>query len=147
MAGSPIMEFKAAQGASGRSRRALEQVSRLSQTDVVVLEVGGEKVDLPGVLVAMLSQLASEVGQGHDVVMVRSDAELTPAQAAKLLGFSRQYLVRLLDDGVIPSRRLPGSSHRRIALDDVRTFQERRGQRRQGVNKVMDAVADAGLTY
>ncbi|MGA2307756.1 MAG: excisionase family DNA-binding protein [Acidimicrobiales bacterium] len=57
---------------------------------------------------------------------------LTPAEAAQLLGLSRPFVVRLLDDGEIPSERLPGSRHRRVRLSDVLAFSARREQRREG---------------
>jgi len=50
----------------------------------------------------------------------------TPAEAAEFQGVSRPYVVRLLDDGKMPSERLPGSTHRRIRLADVLAYRANR---------------------
>jgi excisionase family DNA binding protein len=72
---------------------------------------------------------------------------LTPAEAAELLGLSRPFVVRLLDDGEIPSERLPRSRHRRVRLSDVLAFNARRNQRHEGRRRIADAITDAGLPY
>ena len=86
-----------------------------------------------------------EIAAGHDVTMLRSDEVLTPNEAAEVLGVSRQYLSRLLGDGVIASETLPTSSHRRLLLADVLAFQADRDCRRAGVEAFRCAVEDADL--
>ena len=41
---------------------------------------------------------------------------------------TRPFVVRLLDDGAIPSQHLPQSRHRKVLLSDVLVFQERRAR-------------------
>lgn len=45
--------------------------------------------------------------------------EVSPAQAAKLLGVSRQFVDRLVAAEVLPTRRLPNSSYRKIPVRAV----------------------------
>jgi excisionase family DNA binding protein len=117
-------------------------------TGAVVLTFSdGRQVALPSSLAEVLRASAREVADGHALTVLPSDAMLTPAEAAELLGLSRPFVARLLDDGEIPSERLPASRHRRIRLADVLAFAERREHRREGRRRIADAAADAGLPY
>jgi excisionase family DNA binding protein len=114
---------------------------------VTLLMPGGQRVELPASLLQLVARGATELAMGRRVALVPSAAELTPNQAARLLGVSRPFLVRLLDDGTIPSRRLERSRHRRIRLEDLLTFDQRRQTRRSGINQIVDEALDAGATY
>lgn len=81
--------------------------------------------------VAVRSMLDA-VADGERVVVMRVDDEVTPAQAAKLIGVTRQFVDRLCEDGVLAFRRLPGSRHRRIRVEDVLEVAAEREQRRAG---------------
>jgi excisionase family DNA binding protein len=72
---------------------------------------------------------------------------LTPAEAAELLGLSRPFVARLLERGDIPSELLPESRHRRIKLEDVLAFKDRRERRTEGRRRIADITAAAGLPY
>jgi excisionase family DNA binding protein len=89
----------------------------------------GSYVRLTRGLAKVLRAAAEAMADGQAVTVLPSDAELTPAEAAELIGVSRPYVVRLLDNGTMPSERLPGSTHRRIRLADVLAYQANRGSR------------------
>lgn len=76
-----------------------------------------------------------------------SEVALGPAEAADLLGLSRPFVVRLLDDGTIPSQQLPQSRHRKVLLSDVLSFQDRRSRMRSGRRKIMEIVEADRLPY
>jgi excisionase family DNA binding protein len=71
--------------------------------------------------------------------VVRLPELLTTQQAADLLRVSRPTLVRLLDDGVIPSERI--SAHRRVARAAVMEYLDGRSARAKAG---LDALAEAG---
>jgi len=107
----------------------------------------GTSVPLPQALVAVLGALAGEIADGHAVTVLPSEVSLTPAEPAELLGLSRPFVVRLLDEGDLPSEQLLRSRHRRVLLSDVLAFQARRDRRKDGRRRIAEAVTDADLPY
>ena len=89
--------------------------------------------------------MLSDVAGGERVVVVRADEEVTPAQAAAILGVTRQYVDRLCEDEILAFRRLPGSRHRRIRVSDVIEVGSERDNRREGREALRAALGDAGL--
>ena len=63
--------------------------------------------------------MLADVAGGSRVIMLRADQEVTPSQAAAMIGVTRQYVDRLCADGVLPFHHLPNSNHRRINVQDV----------------------------
>lgn len=130
-------------------REALETVARAPRRgdDVVMRYADGTEVQVPPPLLEVLRAAAGELSVGHAVTILASETVLTPAEAARLLGLSRPFVARLLDDGTIPSMHLPDSSHRVIRLDDVLAFAERRRLRQEGRRHIAEAIDDADLPY
>jgi excisionase family DNA binding protein len=75
-----------------------------------------------------------------DLAVVLVKSAVTPAGAADLLGVSRQFVDRLLAEGVLPFRRLPDSSHRRIKVGDAVALAEERERRRRGAAAIRSAL-------
>lgn len=94
---------------------------------------------------AAVRSMLDDVAHGARVVVLRAEDEVTPAQAADLLGVTRQFVDRLCDDGVLAFRRLPGSRHRRIRVQDVLDVGAEREQRRTGGDALRTAISDLGL--
>lgn len=88
----------------------------------------GRELPLPEALAEALLALAGELSTGHAVRVLAAQTTLSPAEAAEVLGLSRLFVVRLLDEGVIPSEHLPGSRHRAVRLEDVLEFHVRGGE-------------------
>ncbi len=53
---------------------------------------------------------------------------ISPQQAAVRLGFSHEYVLRLIDAGSIEAERMPGLSYPQIPLSAVLAFEERRAE-------------------
>lgn len=131
-------------------RESAAQVARAvgSRRSSLMLQLpDGTAVPLPRALVEVLRASADELADGHAVTVLPSEIALSPAEVAELLGLSRPFVVRLLDEGEIPSERLPRSRHRRVLLSDVLAFQARRDRRRAGRRRIAAAVEEAGLPY
>jgi excisionase family DNA binding protein len=132
------------QASAAKLHRAVRHAPK---PELVLRLADGTEFVLSEALVKVLIASAGELSEGHSITVLPSDALLTPAEVAELLGLSRPFVVRLLDAGDIPSQRLPRSRHRKVRLADVLAFQARRERRRVGRRAVADAVADADLPY
>lgn len=105
---------------------ALESVRRLAHlaglegdVQIRVLEDARDAptVRLPGSAFHLLLQHLSELAHGNAVTVVPYHAEPTTQQAAGVLGVSRPFLGKLLEQNEIPFRRV--GTHRRVRLGDV----------------------------
>lgn len=93
-------------------------------------------------LLAVLRQLA----QGHDVAVLPVQAELTTQQAADALNVSRPFVIKLMESGQLPFRRV--GTHRRVRLTDVLTYKQLDDARRADAADALAAEAQAlGLGY
>jgi excisionase family DNA binding protein len=89
---------------------------------------------------AAVRSMLDDVADGARVVVLRTDDEVTPGQAAEILGVTRQFVDRLCEDGVLAFRRLPGSRHRRIRVKDVTDVAAERERRRAGSAAIRAAI-------
>lgn len=137
--------------AAGEDARAAGLVAEIIESEaregVVLSFPDGRSVPLPASLVEVVRASAGEIAGGQSITVLPAETILTPAEAAELLGLSRPFVARLLDEGEIDSERLPGSRHRRVRLTDVLAFNERRAARREGRRRIVEALTDAGLPY
>lgn len=95
------------------------------------LHVGGEEMALPTMAVGLLARLLTEIGEGHAVTLLPSDSELSTQGAAEILKVSRPFVVQLLDEGAIPSRKV--GTHRRVLLRDLLEYKRRDDERRHAL--------------
>lgn len=88
----------------------------------------GEEHELPAALFHILAHVADVLGRGDAIMVAPVGAMLTTQQAADLLNVSRQYLVRLLEEGAISF--VKTGTHRRLRLDDVLAYKHKRDRER-----------------
>lgn len=104
----------------------------------------GEPIELPPAVYEILGEVLRAMARGQAVTVAPLDRELTTQEAADLLNVSRQYLVRLLDQGAIPFTKV--GTHRRIAFGDLAAYKEVRDQqRREALTELTRLSEELGL--
>ena len=100
----------------------------------------GATVQFPKTAVAGLIEILEAIAEGDRVTVVRTPREVSTQRAATVLNVSRPTVVRLIDDGVLPSRKV--GSHRRIMLADVLAYRNEVVVRRRAVLDQMSRDAE-----
>lgn len=111
----------------------------------VSVRVGDETVVLPADANRAVRSLLRDLASGVPVHVIPADAELTTQQAADLLGLSRTYVVRLIDQGSL-SAHMAGT-HRRLLASDVLAYRERRASKLAALGELTEADEELGLSY
>ncbi len=129
-------------------RLASHKLGRRSRVQIQLLDDGKdtEAVAGPASALRLFLHLLTEMAQGNAVTLIPTHAELTTQQAADLLNVSRPYLVKLLDEGKIPSRTV--GKYRRVRFDDLMAYKRKDDRTRA---KILDQLAaeaqELGLGY
>jgi len=90
----------------------------------VGLTIDGQPLPTPGPVLAAMRRLCEHLAAGRAVTLIPHRTTLTPRQAAELLGISRPYLMRLLQQGQLHSSKV--GAHHRLTLDEVLRYRARR---------------------
>ena len=127
-----------------------EQVSELQKLlqkegSARLVGKGGEPaIELPDAIYTMLMEILGLMQQGKAVSIVPVTQELTTQQAAELVGVSRPFLVKLLEEGRIPFH--TAGTHRRVYLKDVLAYKQRRDtDRHNALDQMAREAEEAGL--
>lgn len=125
------------------SALALQELLPSGATTVTIM-INGTRVEVPGSLIPVLSSSLKMMGEGQSVAVVPVEQEIGTQEAAKLLGVSRPFLVKLLDNGVIPSRKV--GVQRRVRPADILAYKEQqRAQRREVLRELAAEDQRLGL--
>ncbi|MFP5346352.1 MAG: helix-turn-helix domain-containing protein [Actinomycetes bacterium] len=110
------------------------------------LDKGGDeiKVCVSRETAEWLSRLVDARARGQEVVLTRGNAEVTPAEAAELLGMSRPQVRRLMDEGKLAFRKV--GTHHRVKVVSIRSFLEaERAQMEAGMEEFSRLQNELGL--
>lgn len=108
--------------------------------------VPGQSVTVPRQAFMLFLEVLGQMANGNAVTIVPVHAELTTQEAADFLNVSRPYLVRLLESGVLPYRKV--GTHRRVMFADLATYRQKdQEHRRQVMDELADEAEKRGLGY
>jgi excisionase family DNA binding protein len=111
------------------------------------LEADGEAVtvSLSRETVEMLARVVDAQAKGQQIVITHGLQEVSPSEAALLLGMSRPQVRKLMDRGALPFRMV--GAHHRIAVDDVKAFLDAEKPRRKAaLVRLSELENELGLT-
>lgn len=109
-----------------------------------LVDADGNTIDVPGELMVMLRAVVDQLRAGNGVSVASVHADLTTVEAAEMLGVSRPHLVKLLEQGAMPHRRV--GSHRRVRLVDVLAYRDRQDERsRRALDELTAQAEELGL--
>jgi excisionase family DNA binding protein len=87
------------------------------------IQDSNEVVTIPLKAFMLLKSILSNMAEGKSVALIPSDSEVTTKQAAEMLNVSRPHIVKLLEKGEIPFKKV--GSHRRIQLKDLLAYDDK----------------------
>ncbi|MDX1587795.1 MAG: helix-turn-helix domain-containing protein [Oleiphilaceae bacterium] len=121
------------------SSRTLSKYADVERVKLSLRGSNGESDELllPGHVLQILLDVLSEISQGNAISLIPYHQEVSTQDAANLLNVSRPFLVRLLEEGEIPFRKV--GAHRRVRLQDVLNYKEKTDHRRR---KALDELAE-----
>jgi excisionase family DNA binding protein len=102
--------------------------SMVSNSPLQLVDRDGATIEISPALLAALQQLVRIMAIGKSAVILPYEQYLSCQAAAELLGISRPYLYRLLDEGVISCFKV--GSHRRLRFEDVIDYKLNRSSER-----------------
>ncbi len=127
-----------------RGAAALRTATR---ADVRVLRDDGteDAIALPASALPALADLLDRLSTADGVTVLADEAEVTPEDAAGILGISRPLVRRRMDVGLLPFRRV--GAHRRIRLADVLVLRAREEPAREALEALAADTEDLERTY
>lgn len=113
---------------SAQDQEGAPALSRLADGDRVEIRIWRhdgdvQTVALPPVMAAAIDAVLTRLLQGERLAVLTEDQELTPNEAAEILGMSRPLVVHRMTVGDLPFRYV--GNHRRTRLKDVLALQSR----------------------
>lgn len=125
--------------------KELDELLSHAQGQAVLRDPSGDKeFRLPHSVYRALEQVLHEMARGNAVQVLPVKAELSTQQAADLLNVSRPHLVKLLGREELPYHRV--GTHRRVVLEDLLVYKEKRDRERQeALDEITRTSDDLGL--
>lgn len=105
--------------------------AKKSAVKLKILDKNGraKTIVLPHYAMDLLTDILARLAEGDEVVLQSLRKELTTQQAADFLNVSRPFLIKLLEGGEIPCRKV--GTRRRVLAKDVVKYKEKIDKKRR----------------
>jgi excisionase family DNA binding protein len=98
-----------------------------------------ETIPLPAYAIDIITDIFEKIASGETITIISQSTELTTAQAAKMLYVSRPFLIKQLEEGKIPFRKV--GRHRRIRLEDIVAYKNNIDNQREKALEALTLMA------
>jgi excisionase family DNA binding protein len=134
------------------AQKSLDSITKITGSlkgDSVGVEISGDSsvhLELPAKAFKLLGVILANMAEGKSISLISGETELSTQQAADILQVSRPHLVKLLESGSIPFRKV--GKHRRVLLEDLvkymRVFQL---EREKALQELADQAQELNMGY
>lgn len=113
---------------------------------IKIILADGTQYKIPQEFRSYLIEATKSISIGKDVELRVVKTELSTQDAANALNVSRPFLIKLLNRGEIPYRKV--GTHRRIRKEDLETFQKKHeAKAKKALEQMMGDAEEMGLDY
>jgi excisionase family DNA binding protein len=101
---------------------------------------------IPQKALHLLVEILNNMAEGKSVTLIPSDTEISTQQAADMLNVSRPHIVKLLEAGIIPFKKV--GTHRRIELKHLTEYEKKLSElRKQKLDFLAEQAQELNLGY
>ena len=127
-----------------RATAEAELYQKIQRSRAKLVGPDGKGQNLPVSLYEFLVNLIADLYEGQSVAIIQNDAQFTTVEGARMLGVSRQFLIKLLERREIPHYMV--GTHRRIYVRDLLAYKAKRDANRGEIlDNLTRAEAEDGL--
>jgi excisionase family DNA binding protein len=110
------------------------------------ITIGRKPLNVPASALKIMTEIVDHLAAGRAVTVLGADDEVSPREAAEMLGVSRPFAAKLFDENRIQSRRV--GSHRRALVRDVLAYRDsQHAARRAALDELAAEGQRLGLGY
>jgi excisionase family DNA binding protein len=111
--------------AVGQGADLLKRRAPADRVEMLLVHPDGsrEAIEVPAAATGIIADLLEKASASEVVALLTVDTEISPEDAATVLGVSRPLVRRRMDVGDLPFRRI--GAHRRVRLADVLALKRR----------------------
>jgi excisionase family DNA binding protein len=127
--------------------RTVEAAEAGDRVYMVVVRPGGERVhaEVPPSMLASIEGMVELMAAKGEATVIDDEQEITPEEAAPLLGMSRPMVVHRIKQGDIPHRMV--GTHHRLKLSDVLAFREEEERRLKAMAEIGEHTDEMTIRY
>lgn len=110
-----------------KAAQTVLKIRKLANKDsgptALFIQVNDEIIEAPAVAMAAIELVLTSMAEGKGLEMNQLEEYLSTQQAAELLNVSRPFVIKLLERGEIPHKKV--GTHRRVKLSDLQAYDKK----------------------